>query len=169
MSNEYNPQFGLGLNYYRENSYDASQRLGRDAEESEYGSNGVFALYGSSEHNPLEGGSAVLRDLHRRGQRPGTSRPRSPTTLPLDTETWFSAEGHRRAGAVVRPHRHNLVAGGLLPARRLRTPALETRRTGPGGGVPAQRYPALEFLPVRFRKMITSRSTIILCFRPRKP
>ena len=91
MSNEYDPQFGLGLNYYRENSYDASQRLGRDAEESEYGSNGVFALYGSSEHNPLEGGNAghgfgiyIVEDSLWHKQTSFSY------DLPLDTETWFS-------------------------------------------------------------------------------
>ena len=84
MSNEYDPQFGLGMNYYRENAYDASQRLGRDAEESEYGSNGVFALYGSTEHNSGHGfGVYIVEDSEWHKQ---TS---FAYDLPLDTETWF--------------------------------------------------------------------------------
>ena len=84
MSNEYDPQFGLGMNFYRESAYDASQRLGRDAEEVEYGSNGVFVLYGSTEYLGGHGfGVYVVEDSIWYKQAS------FPYDLPLDTETWF--------------------------------------------------------------------------------
>lgn len=45
----YQANFGVGLNFYRESAYDAATRLGIDmseVEESDYGVNGIFAIYG---------------------------------------------------------------------------------------------------------------------------
>jgi len=65
QSGDFKVRFGVGLNYYMESTYDASVRLGIKMEEvkdDQHGHNGIFAIYGDTEHFGTEGIGLYLLD-----------------------------------------------------------------------------------------------------------
>lgn len=87
VSGDYKSRFGVGINYYRESAYDASVRTGMDMEdidETEYGDNGIFAIYGDQEYF---GDSGI--GVYSLVDSVWTQIYQIPLVIPDDTEYWL--------------------------------------------------------------------------------
>jgi len=77
-TSDFNARYGVGVNYYRETMYEASERLGVDPEdvtESQYGHNGIFAVW--------ENGTLYVIHLHNSQETQLDS-----TSLAISADTW---------------------------------------------------------------------------------
>lgn len=92
----YTPLYGVGVSFYRETRAEAASRLGIEAgevSESQFGVNGIFALWGPTEHEDGEGVGLYF-------WRSGVSTKLASAGLSISDDTWHWLQISHQDGLV---------------------------------------------------------------------